>query len=51
MHMALSIHNCREGGKKKGKKTPNKLGGMVIQGEIFSFRMKHASVLSVGPEG
>lgn len=41
MHMALSIHeiNVDKGGKKL-----NKLGGRVIQGEIFCFKMKHASL-------
>lgn len=33
----------------KGEKTKN-LEGAVIQGEFFCFRMKHAIVLSVGPE-
>lgn len=33
----------------KGEKNKH-LEGVVIQGEFFCFRMKHAVVLSVGPE-
>lgn len=33
----------------KGEK-PNNLEGVVIRGHFFCFRMKHAIVLSVGPE-
>lgn len=39
----------RQAGQGEGRKNKH-LEGVVIQGEFFCFRMKHAVVLSVGPE-
>lgn len=51
LHMAVWIYGVSvdRQGKVKGEK-PNSLEGVVIQGEFFCFGMKHAIILSVGPE-
>lgn len=51
LHMAVRIYgvSVERQGRVKGEK-PNNLEGEVIQGEFFCFKMRHAVLLSVGPE-
>ena len=51
MCIKIYVYGVSVGRQDRVKGEKNKhLEGVVIQGEFFCFRMKHAVVLSVGPE-